>query len=184
VKEDLHESGLEKLIETPVKSIESGEIIIGTLTSLDHQGKPLVDFPGNVHENSIQALSITSITLQHAGRQVALSFVENNIEKPIIMGLIHNPLQSILENFRFDTETESDVLNESENTNNLSTNKVDDMLLDGDRVVFEAKKEIVLKCGESSITLTKAGKILIKGKYLVNRSSGVNRIIGGSVQIN
>ena len=47
-----------------------------------------------------------------------------------------------------------------------------------------AEKEIVLKCGKASITLTKAGKVIIRGTYLLNRSSGVNRIKGGSVQIN
>jgi hypothetical protein len=42
----------------------------------------------------------------------------------------------------------------------------------------------VLKCGNASITLTKAGKILVEGTYVSNRSSGVMRIKGGSVQIN
>ena len=55
---------------------------------------------------------------------------------------------------------------------------------DGERIVFEAEREIVLRCGEASITLTRAGKILLRGKYLLSRSSGVNRIKGGSVQIN
>jgi hypothetical protein len=55
---------------------------------------------------------------------------------------------------------------------------------DGERLVFSAEKEIVLRCGESSITLTRAGKILIRGAYVLTRSSGVNRIQGGSVQIN
>lgn len=178
----------EELIELPNKHIAPGEVIIGTLTGLDHQGKALVDFPGNVEKRAIKAISTASISLQHSGRQVALLFENNDLEKPIIVGLIHNPLQDILDNFELGN---ADNLI-SENTNSDSdqvdekpvTTTVDDMLLDGERLVFEAKKEIVLKCGESSITLTKAGKILIKGKYLLNRSSGVNRIVGGSVQIN
>ena len=56
--------------------------------------------------------------------------------------------------------------------------------LDGERLVFTADKEIVLRCGDASITLTKAGKVIIRGSYLLSRSSGVNRIKGGSVQIN
>ncbi len=60
----------------------------------------------------------------------------------------------------------------------------DEARLDGERVVLSADKEIVLKCGKASITLTRAGKVLIRGAYLLNRSSGVNRIKGGSVQIN
>jgi hypothetical protein len=55
---------------------------------------------------------------------------------------------------------------------------------DGERLVLTADKEIVLRCGEASITLTKAGKILIKGAYVLSRSSGTNRIQGGSVEIN
>lgn len=56
--------------------------------------------------------------------------------------------------------------------------------VDGKRIVFTAKNEIVLRCGKSSITLTRAGKIIISGEYVVSRSAGVNRIRGGSVQIN
>jgi uncharacterized protein (DUF2345 family) len=56
--------------------------------------------------------------------------------------------------------------------------------VDGEQVVIEGKKEIVLKCGKSSITLTRAGKVLIRGAYVLSRSSGVNRIKGGSVQVN
>ena len=56
--------------------------------------------------------------------------------------------------------------------------------VDSERVVFTAEREIILQCGEASITLTRAGKVLIRGSYLLSRSSGVNRIKGGSVQIN
>lgn len=55
---------------------------------------------------------------------------------------------------------------------------------DGERVEISAEKEIVLSCGKASITLTRAGKILIRGEYVLSRSSGVHRIQGGSVQIN
>jgi len=51
-------------------------------------------------------------------------------------------------------------------------------------VVFDAKKEIVLRCGKASITLTKAGKVMIKGTYVVSRSSGANKIKGASIALN
>lgn len=178
---------IEQLLELPKKSITPGEVIIGSLTGLDHQGRALVDFAGNPKDRAITAISTSPVSLQHSGRQVALLFDNNELEKPIIVGLIHNPLQDILDNFELgnvdNSNTEESDFQENEN-NDKPLSTVDDMLLDGERLVFEAKKEIVLKCGESSITLTKAGKILIKGKYLLNRSSGVNRIVGGSVQIN
>ena len=52
------------------------------------------------------------------------------------------------------------------------------------RLTLAAEKEIVLTCGKSSITLTRAGKVLIRGAYISSRSSGAHRIKGGSVQIN
>ena len=55
---------------------------------------------------------------------------------------------------------------------------------DGRRVEINAEQEIVLRCGEASITLTRAGKILIRGEYVLSRSTGVNRIQGGAVEIN
>lgn len=55
---------------------------------------------------------------------------------------------------------------------------------DGERMMVSAKEQLVLRCGKASITLTKAGKVIIKGSYVLSRSSGVNRIKGGSVQLN
>ena len=58
------------------------------------------------------------------------------------------------------------------------------MQIDGDRLTLSAEREIVLKCGKSSITLTRAGKVILKGAYVSTHSTGVNRLKGGSVQIN
>jgi hypothetical protein len=55
---------------------------------------------------------------------------------------------------------------------------------DTDRVVVEAGKELVLKCGEASVTLDDHGRILIKGTDVVSRAKRNQRIKGGSVQIN
>jgi hypothetical protein len=55
---------------------------------------------------------------------------------------------------------------------------------DGERMIVSARKQLVLRCGRASITLTEEGKILIHGTYVSSRSSGVHRIKGGSVHIN
>ncbi len=55
---------------------------------------------------------------------------------------------------------------------------------DGERLVLKAEREIELRCGESSIVLTRAGKVLIKGNYVLSRSRGANRIKGAYVDIN
>lgn len=56
--------------------------------------------------------------------------------------------------------------------------------VDGDRLVLQADREIELRCGESSIVLTRAGKVLIRGSYVLSRSRGANRIKGAYVDIN
>jgi hypothetical protein len=56
--------------------------------------------------------------------------------------------------------------------------------IDGRRVVLEAADEIELRCGEASILLRKNGRVMIRGAHVETRSRGVNRIKGGSVQIN
>lgn len=53
-----------------------------------------------------------------------------------------------------------------------------------DHLVLEAKKGLTLQCGEGSITLRGDGKVLIKGKELVSRAEGVNRVKGAAVAIN
>jgi hypothetical protein len=57
-------------------------------------------------------------------------------------------------------------------------------LVDGKRVVIDAQDEIVLRCGEASITLRRNGRVVVRGTYVETRSRGVNRIKGGTVQIN
>ena len=46
-----------------------------------------------------------------------------------------------------------------------------------------AGEQVTLRCGKASLTLTAPGKVLLRGAYVSSRSSGVNRIVGRSVQI-
>jgi len=167
--------------ETPqtVTTIAPGEILIGTLVGINAQGQPLVDYPENPLSQPIAAISTLGITPQHLDRQVALLFANGNPHSPVIMGIIHSPLQALLETY----ELLPSVTPQSETAaDEIPAEK--DLIIDGKRVVIEGREEIVLKCGEASITLTRAGKILIRGKYLLSHADGVHRIRGGSVQVN
>jgi hypothetical protein len=59
-----------------------------------------------------------------------------------------------------------------------------DARVDGRRVEIEAADEIVLRCGQASIVLRRNGRVVIRGTYIETRSRGVNRVKGGSVEIN
>ena len=56
--------------------------------------------------------------------------------------------------------------------------------VDGRRVTIEAQERIVLQCGKGSITLTRDGKIVVRGTQILSRASGANKIKGASVSIN
>jgi len=137
-------------------------IVIGTLTGVSPTGTPVVDFPGSPATEPVEAIALKSVASADAGREVALSFIDGDPTRPMILGFIHRP---DAENLERDSQTV-------------------DVRLDGESVTLKANQQIVLQCGKASITLTRAGKIIIKGAYLSSRSTGVNRIKGGSVQIN
>jgi len=56
--------------------------------------------------------------------------------------------------------------------------------VDGERIVLTGKEAIELRCGGASISLSKSGKLVIRGAYVETRAKGTNRIKGGTVQIN
>jgi hypothetical protein len=169
---------------TSKKVFLPGEVIIGVFSGLNDQGEALVDYPDNPSNGLLTAISTVALNQNQSGRQVAMLFAEGNPQKPVVIGLIHSTLYEMIENFEI-TPAETAVAEENKNNQQqVESGKNDNVYLDGKRVVLEGHEEVVFKCGEASITLTKAGKILIRGKYLLTRSTGVNRIMGGSVQVN
>lgn len=166
-------------VSEPVEKSAS-EIIIGDLVNINHSGQPEIDYIGNSLHKPLVAITTVALTQQHVGRQVAILFANGRVDSPVIMGLIHNPLNEMLETF----EVQSDSNIDSKNADVIDKNESQIIKVDGKRITIEGEDEVVLKCGDASITLTKAGKVLIRGKYLLNRSDGVNRIMGGSVQVN
>jgi hypothetical protein len=140
-------------------------VVIGKLVDVTRRGEPLVDFPGNPGSGPRSAATLARLEPAHLGREVALSFEAGDPERPVLLGIIQRPEL-------FGTRPELDA-------NGELVAKVDD-----ERIVIDATREIILRCGHSSITLTRDGKIRIRGRDLLSRASGGNRIKGASVQIN
>lgn len=60
----------------------------------------------------------------------------------------------------------------------------DERRLPNEKRIISAESELTLKCGKSSITLSENGKVVIRGSYILSRSSGANKIRGGSISLN
>jgi len=167
-----------------------GEIVLGELSGIDENGQPLVSFSLDKRYGPVAALATIPIAAAQVGRQIGLLFAQSNKRTPVIVGVIHNALQSLLENIEIAEAVDSGGKLDTPdsvaaaNPDLISTNSCNDVIVEGRKIILQGEEEVVLRCGDSSITLHKNGKISIRGKYLLNRSSGVNRIMGGSVQVN
>jgi hypothetical protein len=170
-------------------ALDEGEILLGRLEAIDEAGNAIISMPEiSIFDQSV-ALSTITISPQHLGRQVALMFTQGSSPRPVIIGLIHSPLQQVLDTVLANTVTPNGdelVFPGSLNASNNPPSELSSSLvqIDGKQLILEGHEEIVLRCGEASITLNKSGKISIRGKYLLSRATGVNRILGGSVQVN
>lgn len=144
---------------------------VGTVTAIDENGAVRVDHPGGRFgptpakvTGGVSARAASGVLAP--GQRVLLLFEDGDPRRPVVIDTVHDRVE-----VPAPTEMEA-------------PEPLEDVTVDGRRVTFDAREEIVLRCGKSSITLTRAGKILIRGAYLLTRSSGVNRIKGASVQIN
>ncbi|WP_224361972.1 DUF6484 domain-containing protein [Hyalangium versicolor] len=160
---------------------ESPQRLWGSLTGWiacrDDSGGLWVDFPGN-KTGPVSARLATVIdaqTLQAAvshHQKVVLLFEQGDPTRPFIMGLIQDPSPSPLVDELLEAQAQP------------SASRPTEAKVDGRRVLIEGKDEIVLQCGEASITLRRNGKVIVKGTYLESRATGTHRIKGGSVEIN
>ncbi|MBB6091957.1 hypothetical protein HNQ60_000803 [Povalibacter uvarum] len=132
--------------------------------SEDSAASVMVDFPASPHGPRAARLATPltpdAIAAAVSNKQPAvLVFESGDPLLPIVVGLISAPMP----------ETKSTIVEAD---------------VDGKRVRVVGKDEIVLQCGQASLTLRRNGRIVIRGTYVETHSEGTNRIKGGQVQIN
>jgi hypothetical protein len=158
---------LRPLMEAPPAKASHGApvagVVIGELIGMKDEGRtPLVLFPGQHGSAALAARTVVDLHGPHIGSKVVLMFEGADLSRPIVMGVLR----------------EDDAWPRADRPGQVEVDG------DGERLIVSAREQLVLRCGKASITLTKAGKVLIQGSYVLSRSSGVNRIKGGSVQLN
>lgn len=162
-------------------------ILIGRLDELSDGGQALVTYPDNLAVLPIAARSTVQLTPDAVGKEVALLFENGDINCPIVVGVLQNTAEASVasDNDRTTTMHSTDVADDSITIDDHCMTPSDsELIVDGQRIDLQAREQIVLRCGKSSITMTRAGKVIIRGTYVSSKSSGANRIKGGSVQIN
>ena len=159
--------------------------LVGWLVGMNSAGLPLVDFEGNPGGPCVarRTIPLEPDTIRQAveTRQgVLLSFERGNPRLPLITGLIQSDTPGL------DAILEGPEANAGQAPAEQPEPRAAPMEahVDGKRVIIEGADEIVLKCGQASITLRRNGKLILKGTYVETHSTGVNRIKGGSVQVN
>ncbi len=136
-------------------------VVVGTLVGLNDNGTtPLVTFHAQREDAAIPARATIDLSGRHIGRAVLLTFEAGDSRRPIIIGCLREG-----------------------STSEASVGRVE-VDADGERLIVAANQGLVLRCGKASITLSPDGKIVVRGTHIVSHASGVNRIKGGSVQVN
>lgn len=150
--------------DVPAGGVFGGAAVIGRLHGFDLLEQALIvelpPCPGQV----VPARSTVPLRRSMIGRDVVVLFDGGDFQRPIVVGVI---------------EVQGLDASVSRSLPHGVTVEVD-----SERHIITAEREIVLRCGEASITLTRAGKVIIEGRYILSRSTGYNKIKGAAVDIN
>lgn len=150
----------------PIMSKITG-VCVGLIVSVGKEGQIKVDFPNNPNP-PVFARSIIRVAQADKDREILLTFDKGDPQLPIIVGFIQN----------------RPVVEKASKTLALDGESLEDIVLDGRRIIFDAHEEILLRCGGGSVKLRKDGTIIIKGANLVSRAKAANKIKGAAVNIN
>lgn len=143
----------------------------GRIVGNSPEGNVLVEIDGLGRRvaKAIEGLDSNGLSREgNIGREVLLLFPEGDPDRPVIVGLMAEP------------GGDAGIASAGTGEGVFP----EEVRIDGRRLVIEGHEEVVLKCGKGSITLRSDGKVVIRGTNLLSRSSGTNRIKGGSVSIN
>jgi hypothetical protein len=151
---------------------KTGEPCVGHLVEITSDGQAMVDYRGN-HGEPVPARSILAGLPGHANiiaskQPVLLVFDNGDPNLPIIVGIVNKTLFHPPDNKEL----------------TLHTKRRELVTKDNKSIVIDAEKEILLRCGKSSITLKKNGKVVIKGAEIVSRAAKANKIKGAVININ
>jgi uncharacterized protein DUF6484 len=130
------------------------DTVLAELVELD-AGRPVVVLDG---ERRVCVAATVALATGDVGRRVTVAFLGGDAEQAIVTGLLQHTGQPRTRPAKLE--------------------------LDAKELELSADRQITLRCGKSSIILTHDGRIVIRGEHLLSRATSVNRIRGGTIQLN
>lgn len=136
----------------------------GVFQGFDLDDRPTISGIAQLRGEVVTARTTIQLRSEMIGSSVVVLFEQGDLRLPIIVGVLQQSHHA--------------------STTPAASGPAVSIQADEERFVISAEREIVLRCGDSSITLTRAGKVIIKGNYILSRSTGYNKIKGAAVDIN
>jgi uncharacterized protein DUF6484 len=145
-------------------------ITVGRIVSFDSEGRPMVRCGRGVAQPARSLVHVDPVRTSDLDSlpDVAVVFEDGDPSLPVILGLLNDRLSDAI------------LPDVSQSTPGVPETAV----VDGKRIVIRAETEIEFICGASSILLRQDGHVVIKGRQVVSRASGANKIRGATVNIN
>ncbi len=131
------------------------EVELAAVKGIDASGRLVVALEGRSGGRELPALCATEDELCE-GDTVTVGFLGGDPARPVVLGKLRAP----------------------------RLRPAQGPAAPAEELLLEADRQLTLRCGKASLILTRSGKVLLRGAYVSSHSSGVNRIKGGSVQVN
>lgn len=163
--DSLFDDVLQKSVERENRVSYLPNVMLGKIVAIGDAGPSLI-LP-MISSEPITAMSVCRVTEKEIGQTCVVQFIDNDVNKAIVMGLL--------------VEQQATILPDSP-----STEPVSELVISQRQgsVKIEAQDELVLQCGESRIIMNANGVIRIRGLYIDSQARATQRIRGGSVRVN
>jgi hypothetical protein len=151
-------------------------VVRARVVGADAEGRPLVSF----EQGPPYGIPAAAVWLRDtpdwsacSGLEVVIGFEHGEEARPIVLGLLEAP-----------PDASRDVEPEAGRAAEPDAMQASAPAAKPKSLTIESSSELVFVCGQSKIILRADGSVTILGEKVVSRARTVNKIKGGSVQIN
>jgi hypothetical protein len=159
-------TGLDNLLARSTQharpTFESGAAVVRELLALLDNGRTALIAAAPGENVAVRGRTTIDLGRDDVGQQVLALFENGDPQRPVVVGVLR--------------------VDRTIAPTSLSDNV--EVSADGERMIVNAQRELVLRCGKASISLQQDGTVRIVGERILSRATGPNRVQGGSVLLN